>query len=450
LSASRKRIVFTCEACGHESPKWFGLCPRCREYNTCVEASGPQPAFRTAATSSLLLSDLPEDDLARLPIPFGEFHRVLGGGIVPGSVVLLGGDPGVGKSTLLLQTALLMAKSGLKALYVSAEESPQQVKGRAQRVGGGSAPLHLLAETRLESIEEHVRQLQPEVVIVDSIQTIGVDEVRTPPGTVGQVRICTQRLVNLAKTSDVSVFLVGHVTKEGDLAGPKTMEHLVDVVLSLEGERFSPYRILRSVKNRFGSTEEIGLFEMAEEGLREVLDPSSALLAGRSDGAPGSAVAATLDGTRPLLVEVQALTSLTPFGMPRRNATGIDYNRLLMLLAVLTKRLDLPLATHDVFVNVVGGLKVEEPAADLAVALAVTSSLRNKPVRTGVVATGEIGLTGEVRSVGSLGKRLGEAARLGFQTALVPPSKQGYGGMPPNLEVAPVGTLAEAVRIALG
>jgi DNA repair protein RadA/Sms len=381
----------------------------------------------------------------RLPSGSDELDRVLGGGVVVGSVVLVGGDPGAGKSTLLLQMADRVARAGHRVLYVSAEESVRQTKLRADRLGAASPGLLLLAEPDLDAILEASVQAEPALLIVDSIQTVFRSDVPSASGSVAQVRECTNALVRAAKERGVATFIVGHVTKEGTLAGPRVLEHLVDTVLSFEGDRHHAYRIIRATKNRFGSTNEIGVFEMGGSGLVEVPNPSAAFLSQRPAVAPGSAVVCAVEGTRPLLVEVQALTTPTHFGMPRRTAAGVDYNRLLLLLAVLERRAGLQLAGQDVYVSIAGGVAVEEPAADLGIALAVASSLRNRPVDPHSVLAGEVGLAGEVRAVPHVAKRLSEAARMGFLRAVVPSA--GVMEVPPGLEVVPVTDLPGALRI---
>jgi DNA repair protein RadA/Sms len=388
----------------------------------------------------------------RLRLPMGEFARVLGGGIVPGSIVLLGGDPGIGKSTLMLQMAMEMAQR-LRVLYVSGEESERQIKMRAMRLLGNKQPvppeLFLVTETNLNLILNHVQELRPSLLIVDSIQTVYLPELETSAGSVTQVRECASQLRELAKSSGISVFLIGHVTKEGMIAGPRVLEHIVDTVLYLEGDRFQAYRLLRSVKNRFGATSEVGVFEMHENGLKEVPNPSEAFLAERLVNAPGSAIAVTMEGTRPLLVEIQGLTSPTQFGNARRTPNGVDFNRLLLIVAVLTRRLGMRLAEQDIFVNVVGGLQIDEPAADLAIAAAIASSERNLPVRADAVLIGEIGLGGELRMPGQMPARLREAAKLGFKTAIVPKAIRKAEPWPAELQILEARSLAQALELAL-
>lgn len=401
------------------------------------------------------LSEIGEGAEDRMLLPIQEFARVLGGGVVPGSIVLIGGDPGIGKSTLLLQTALEMSRTE-RILYVSGEESERQIKMRALRLlqgEDGQSPtlpddLFLVTETNMDLIMDHVSEVQPNLLIVDSIQTTTLPELESSAGSVSQVRESASRLRELAKTSAVSVFLIGHVTKEGTIAGPRVLEHIVDTVLYLEGDRFQSYRLLRSVKNRFGATSEVGVFEMRERGLMEVHNPSEAFLAERMVNAPGSAIAVTMEGTRPLLVEIQGLTSSTSFGNPRRTPNGVDFNRLLLIVAVLTRRVGLRLAEQDVFVNVVGGLKVSEPAADLAIAATIASSTRDLPVRADTVMIGELGLSGELRMVGQMPARLHEAGKLGFKTAIVPARLRRSEPWPDDIQVIEVRSLRQALEQA--
>jgi DNA repair protein RadA/Sms len=412
------------------------------------EASRRAPRAAAKATAHRL-SEVEAHTIVRLPVALGEFARVLGGGIVPGSVVLIAGDPGIGKSTLLLQIALTLAEDR-RVLYVSAEEAERQVKARALRLvpTGQAAPeLYLLSETDLDTILEQIDQLTPDLVIVDSIQAVSLQELEGGAGTITQVRECAARLVAAAKASGAAVFLVGHVTKEGAIAGPRVLEHMVDTVLYLEGDQFHAYRLLRAVKNRFGATSEVGVFEMRTTGLVEVPNPSEVFLAERAVNAPGSAVAVTIQGARPLLVEVQGLSSPSSFGHPRRTANGVDLNRLLLTVAVLQRRVGLHLAEQDVFVNVVGGLRIDEPGVDLAVAAALASSARDRAIAADVALIGEIGLSGEVRSVPQLEARLREASRLGFRRVLVPWSLGGEVQTPPGLTLLPAHTLREALAL---
>jgi DNA repair protein RadA/Sms len=440
----------------------MGRCPQCGAWNSMVEEviAAPAPSHHTRSmgvrSAPQRLSEISGDVEERLPLPIGEFARVLGGGIVPGSIVLIGGDPGIGKSTLLLQVALEMARQS-PVLYVSGEESERQIKMRALRLlrnnNNGSTPLpddlFLVTETGLEAILEHVTQVKPQLLIVDSIQTTTLAELESSAGSVSQVRECASKLRELAKSSGIAVFLIGHVTKEGAIAGPRVLEHIVDTVLYLEGDRFQSYRLLRSVKNRFGATSEVGVFEMGERGMTEVTNPSEAFLAERMVNAPGSAIAVTMEGTRPLLVEVQGLTSPTQFGNARRTPNGVDFNRLLLTAAVLTRRVGLRLGEQDIFVNVVGGLTVSEPAADLAIAAAIASSMRNAPLRAEAVLIGEIGLSGELRMVGQMSARLKEAASLGFKTAIVPQRMRKNEPWQADIQIVEVRSLRQALEQAL-
>jgi DNA repair protein RadA/Sms len=447
----RPKNVYVCQQCGNESPKWLGRCPECNEWNTYVEAvvsPAPKGKSLSSATQAQELSKVSTNAAPRITLPIAEFNRVLGGGIVPGSVVLIGGDPGIGKSTLLLEVAGMIAERVGNVLYVSGEESAHQIKLRADRLGLRGEGLFLLPETDLESILERGNEVAPRLVIIDSIQTVHSSDISSAAGSLAQVRECTQRLMRWAKSSNTPIFIVGHVTKDGSIAGPNTLEHIVDVVLYLEGERYSSYRLLRGAKNRFGSTDEVGVFEMRDRGLVEVPNPSQVFLSQRSEGAVGSVIVPTIEGTRPLLVEIQALTSPTAFGLPRRNANGVDYNRLLMITAVLTKRARLALGSQDIITNVAGGIKVNEPAADLGIALAIASSFKNARVNPDIVAIGEVGLSGELRAVSQLEKRLAEAAKLGFTSCLIPPP-QGSQKLPTYIKTISVSTLFQALKAAL-
>jgi len=459
---SKSHTRYVCQQCGRVSAAYMGRCPQCGEYNTLVEEvieeSGPTRSSSASRglsgrTAPRRIGEVSTAAEERIPLPIGEFARVLGGGIVPGSIVLVGGDPGIGKSTLMMQMAMTMSQR-LKVLYVSGEESERQVKMRALRLAGTETALphdlFLVTETSLDSIFEQVASLKPDLLIVDSIQTVYLPEMDSAAGSVSQVREAANRLRELAKSSGPAVFIVGHVTKEGTIAGPRVLEHIVDTVLYLEGDRFQTYRLLRSVKNRFGATAEVGVFEMVERGLVEVSNPSEAFLAERMINVPGSAVAVTMEGTRPLLVEIQGLTSPAQFGNARRTPNGVDYNRLLMLCAVLTRRLGLRLAEADVFVNVVGGLKIEEPAADLAVAAAITSSMRDVPLRADTVMIGEIGLAGELRLPGQMPIRLREAAKLGFKVAIVPKRLRKGEPWPTEIEIVEARSLYQALESAIG
>jgi DNA repair protein RadA/Sms len=439
----------------------MGKCPQCSSFNSMVEEvvhaepAAPKTNVRglTGRSSPRPIGEVSGDAEDRIPLPIGEFARVLGGGIVPGSIVLVGGDPGIGKSTLLLQMAMEMAKTQ-RVLYVSGEESERQIKMRAARLTGtraGSMPetLFLVTETNLEVIFNHIGDVKPDLLIVDSIQTTYLSEMDSSAGSVSQVRECASRLRELAKSSGITVFVIGHVTKEGAIAGPRILEHIVDTVLYLEGDRFQAYRLLRSVKNRFGATSEVGVFEMLEGGLAEVTNPSEAFLAERMINAAGSAVAVMMEGTRPILVEIQGLTSPTQFGNARRTPNGVDFNRLLLITAVLTRRVGLKLGEQDIFVNVVGGIQIEEPAADLAVAAAIASSWRDVPIRAEAVLIGEIGLAGELRMPGQMVPRLREAQKLGFKTAIVPKAIRKGEPYPQGIEVIEVRSVDQALSAAL-
>jgi DNA repair protein RadA/Sms len=439
----------------------MGKCPQCGSFDSMLEelvhdeppAKGPANLRGLSGRSQPRpISEVGGEAEQRVHLPIGEFARVLGGGIVPGSIVLVGGDPGIGKSTLMLQMALEMA-GAQRVLYVSGEESERQIKMRAARLSGGKKALPgnllLVTETNLEVILNHVRESQPDLLIVDSIQTVYLSELDSSAGSVSQVRECSSHLRELAKSSGISVFLIGHVTKEGAIAGPRVLEHIVDTVLYLEGDRFQAYRLLRSVKNRFGATSEVGVFEMREGGLAEVSNPSEAFLAERLVNAAGSAIAVTMEGTRPILVEVQGLTSPTQFGNARRTPNGVDFNRLLLISAVLTRRVGLKLAEQDVFVNVVGGIQIDEPAADLAIAAAIASSWKDAPVRAEAVLIGEIGLAGELRMPGQMGTRLREAQKLGFKTAIVPKAIRKGEAYPQGIEILEVRSLDQALDAAL-
>lgn len=431
--ASKNKSVFICSQCGFESPKWYGKCPECSEWNTFEETIVKPPSLQKAgaalgaglsltggyAGSMSKISDIDAEDDHRYKTGLGELDRVMGGGIVKGSLVLLGGDPGIGKSTLLLQICQYIG-SGLKVLYVSGEESVKQIKLRAIRLKVSSENLFIASETDLSTIINLIMTGKPDIVIIDSIQTMNMETVSSSPGSITQVRECTSALLRVAKSEEISILIISHVNKDGAIAGPKVLEHIVDAVLYFEGERNLPYRILRAVKNRYGSTNEIGIFEMAEEGLEEVLNPSMMLLSGRPKNVSGTCIACVMEGTRPILAEVQALVTKTGFPAPRRTSTGFDFNRTALLIAVLEKRAGYFLQTMDVFINVVGGLKLDEPAADLAVVLAVASSIKDQPVSDDIVAFGEIGLTGEIRSVSNVESRISEAVRLGFKKCILP------------------------------
>ncbi len=422
----RARTTFHCQACGHQSPRWLGRCPDCNQWNSFREEKEAAPAkgrpapIQGASSPPTPITDIELSAETRWLTGIGEFDRALGGGVVPGSVLLVGGDPGIGKTTLLLQALPRLAKGDAKVLYVSAEESPKQVKMRAVRLGVETASLFLYSETSLQEILKAVADLRPRALVVDSIQTVYSDQLTSAPGTVSQVQEVAAQLMWLAKRSGVPVFIIGHVTKEGAIAGPRLLEHIVDTVLYFEGDRSHAYRILRAVKNRFGSTNEIGVFEMKELGLEEVANPSELFLAERPERGMGSVVVPSLEGSRPILVEVQALVSPTGYSIPKRMTNGVELNRLALLLAVMEKRLGLHLSGQDVYVNVVGGIQVEEPAIDLGVVVAVTSSLREIPIDPRTIVMGEVGLGGEVRGVAQAELRIREAAKLGFTRCLLP------------------------------
>lgn len=427
--AKGKKTVFFCQNCGHEESKWLGQCPACKEWNTFVEekvtvpkagnASALGPAGG-AAPQPVLLTSVDTDDDERIRTGIGELDRVLGGGIVQGSLVLVGGDPGIGKSTLLLQVCQKLSAMGKKILYISGEESLKQIKLRADRMGTFSENLYLLCETNLELIRSSIERQKPDMAVIDSIQTMYNEEVSSAPGSVSQVRESTNVLLQLAKGLNIAIFIVGHVTKEGTVAGPRVLEHMVDTVLYFEGDRHVSYRILRGVKNRFGSTNEIGVFEMRREGLVEVENPSEYMLSGRPENASGSVVACAMEGTRPILMEIQALVCHSNFGMPRRTAAGLDYNRVNLLMAVLEKRAGLPLSSYDAYVNIAGGIRMNEPASDLGIVMAIASSYKNKPVPEDTIVFGEVGLSGEVRAVTMPEQRVAEAKKLGFKVCILP------------------------------
>ncbi|HEX5823819.1 MAG TPA: DNA repair protein RadA [Candidatus Limnocylindrales bacterium] len=464
-TSGRPQTRYVCQACGESFLRWEGQCRSCSAWNSLVETqvrTTPRAARVAPAGGSgtrggaapVTLADVGEPDQPRLAVGIPEMDRVLGGGLVPGSLVLVGGEPGIGKSTLLLQAAAGIAERAgpLSVLYATGEESTAQVRLRADRLGllsGPAAGIRILAESAIDRIAEVALAEPPALLVVDSVQTATIDDLDGPAGSVGQVRGAALRLMQLAKPEGIAVVLVGHVTKDGTIAGPKTLEHLVDAVLTLEGERYAAIRLLRASKNRFGSTEEVGVFEMGEHGLSEVADPARAFLAEHDGPAPGSVIAPTLEGSRPLLVEVQALVAPGPGGTPRRTASGVDPNRVALLVAVLARRAGIGLASHDIYVNLAGGLSVDEPGLDLPLALALASSLRDRPIRPGTVAIGEVGLLGELRSVAGVERRLREAARLGFDRAIVPrPARSGAAPTVPGLEIVAVGSLREAIEVA--
>ena len=460
MGKGRTTTVFFCQNCGYESSKWMGQCPGCRQWNTLVEetvpaaskgANGMNRTKASARQEPSSLSAIAMQEEERVSTHIQELDRVLGGGIVPGSLMLVGGDPGIGKSTLLLQVCRHLSDDGRKVLYISGEESLKQIKLRAVRLGEFTDHLLLLCETNLGSIEEIILQQKPEAVVIDSIQTMYHDAVSAAPGSVSQVREATGVLLRLAKSMGVSVFIVGHVTKEGTVAGPRVLEHMVDTVLYFEGDRHASYRILRGVKNRFGSTNEIGVFEMRQDGLAEVANASEFMLSGRPRDASGSVVVCSMEGTRPILLEIQALVCKSSFGIPKRQATGTDFNRVNLLMAVLEKRVGLPLSNCDAYVNIAGGIRMTEPAIDLGIAMAVVSSFRNKTVEEKLIVFGEIGLSGEVRSVSMAEQRIAEAAKLGFTSCILPKSAEemlhNSGGMVKGIEIKGVSSVQEAIRL---
>lgn len=450
---------FFCNECGYRTTRWLGRCPSCGMWNTIVEETGVSTSAAGVSSAGAIVPEAPcplnEVEVTgeeRFLTGFSELDRVLGGGIVPGSFILLGGDPGIGKSTLLLQTAYKLSAVHGPVLYLSGEESARQIRMRAGRLGTVTDKLYLVCTNEIDNLEHYLKEYNPAAVIVDSIQAVFTSELSSAPGSVGQVRECAARLMRLAKKSGTAIFIIGHVTKEGVIAGPRVLEHMVDTVLYLEGERHHYFRILRGVKNRFGSTNEIGVFEMRDRGLVEVANPSSLFIAGRGETeATGSVVVPSIEGTRPLLVEIQALVSPTGFGTPRRMTAGLDYNRVALIMAVLDKRVGLHINSYDAYVNVVGGVKLTEPGVDLAVALALASSFREIPVNRGTIVVGEVGLTGEVRAITAVDKRIAEASRLGFERCLIPKANiknsRLDGGK--DIEILGVQTVAEAIEVGL-
>lgn len=454
MTKSKKSTVFFCQNCGFESAKWMGQCPGCREWNTFVEEQVSTAALKkngtqgsTARQKPAVLSEITMEKEDRISTGMQELDRVLGGGVVAGSLTLVGGDPGIGKSTLLLQVCRNFSDAGAKVLYISGEESLKQIKMRAERIGSFNDNLLLLCETNLSLIEDTIRSRKPQIVIIDSIQTMYSEDVSAAPGSVSQVRESTALFLQLAKGLGVSIFIVGHVTKEGTVAGPRVLEHMVDTVLYFEGDRYASYRILRSVKNRFGSTNEIGVFEMREEGLAEVRNPSEYMLSGRPKDACGCVVACTVEGTRPLMVEMQALVCHSNFGIPRRQATGVDFNRVNLLMAVLEKRLGLQMSGCDAYVNLAGGIRIQEPAVDLGMVMAIVSSFKNRPVDESTVVFGEVGLSGEVRAVSLAEQRLQEAVKLGFTTCVMPRANADMLKNTKSIKVIGVSNVQEAIEL---
>lgn len=452
---AKTKTVFYCTACGNETPKWQGRCPACGAWNTMEEHLEKPTAVGKAKSAPVGQSRKPQrirevdrDEEIRFSTGMGELDRVLGGGAVSGSLVLVGGAPGIGKSTLLLQICNSLC-AGRKVLYVSGEESERQLNLRAQRLGVSPEELYILSETRLSDIMEAVEELKPDILIADSIQTLYNELNESAPGSVSQVKDCTMTLMQLSKSQGITVFVVGHINKDGNIAGPKVLEHMVDCVLYFEGDPNTSYRLLRAAKNRFGSTNEIGVFEMADCGLKEVPNPSQMLLEGRPEGASGTCVACVMEGTRPVLAEVQALVTKTTFNVPRRAADGFDFNRAVLLMAVAEKRANMKLNIFDAYINVIGGLRLDEPGADLAVVLAVASSYRDQAIADDLVAIGEVGLTGEIRSVSHMNQRLAEVARLGFHKCLIPKNGAERIEVPSGLQVYRVRNLREAIEVAL-
>ncbi len=443
----RSKILYQCQSCGHSSPKWLGKCPDCGEWNSFTEEQRVAKLSRQKTAEPVVLSEISASTGIRYSTGIKELDRTLGGGVVMGSVVLIGGDPGIGKSTIILQSFKGLAKLG-KILYVSGEESPEQIKIRADRLHIKSDEIILLPETSLEGIISMAQKINPRVIVIDSIQTIFSLELPSAPGSVSQIRECATKLMFMAKKHHIPLFIIGHVTKEGAIAGPKVLEHIVDTVLYFEGGKGNPFRILRAVKNRFGSTNEIGVFEMQESGLKEVDNPSELFLSERHENVPGSVVTVSLEGTRPLLVEIQALVTASSFGVPRRTAIGVDYNRINLLVAVLDKRLGLHLGGMDIYVNVVGGLKIDEPAIDMGIIAAIASSFKNKSIDTGIFTFGEAGLSGELRAISQADIRINEAAKLGFKKGIVPLSNSNN-NKNQNINIIGVKNVEEAIEILL-
>ena len=452
------KTKYVCQSCGYENPKWLGKCPECMKWNTFVEEiedksskSNHRETFVIDKSSQkpVNINSITIKHEERFSSGINELNRVLGGGIVRGSLVLVGGDPGIGKSTLLLQVSESVAQSGKKVLYISGEESESQIKMRAERLNAKSENLFIMAENNLNIIEHNLEGFDPDLIILDSIQTVFTPDIASAPGTVSQIKEGTSRFMRISKKMGISTFVVGHVTKEGSLAGPKIMEHMVDTVLYFEGERYNTYRLIRAVKNRFGSTNELGVFEMSEKGLQELENPSKALISEKPENASGSVIVSTVEGTRPMLLELQALVSPTSFGIPRRTATGIDFNRVNLLLAVLEKRAGMQIQNQDVYLNIVGGIKINEPSMDLGVILAVASGFRNIPISGEVAVTGEVGLTGEIRGVSYIEKRISECRKLGFKKIIIPKSNYEAIKDVKGIEIWPVENVRQAINMVL-
>lgn len=452
------KTKYVCQECGYENSKWLGKCPECSKWNTFVEeieektSKSNKEVFVIDKSSSrpLNINSIETIKEQRFSTCINELDRVLGGGVVKGSLVLVGGDPGIGKSTLLIQVSSNVANSGKKVLYISGEESASQIKMRAQRLGIKSDNLYIFAENNLIIIEAHLESVNPDLIILDSIQTVFSPEITSAPGTVSQIKEGTSRFMKISKKMGISTFVVGHVTKEGALAGPKVLEHMVDTVLYFEGERFNTYRLIRAVKNRFGSTNELGVFEMREVGLVELENPSKILIAEKPKDVAGSIIISTVEGTRPMLLELQALASPTSFGIPKRTATGVDYNRVSLLMAVLEKRVGMQIQNQDIYINVVGGIKINEPSIDLGIVMAIASSFRNIPIDGNVAITGEVGLTGEVRAVSFIEKRIAECKKLGFTKIVIPKSNYEAVKDVKGIDICPVDSVRQAINMVLG
>lgn len=452
------KTKYVCQSCGYENPKWLGKCPECMKWNTFVEEIEDKSSkgnhretfvIDKSSQKPVNINSITIKHEERFSSGINELNRVLGGGIVRGSLVLVGGDPGIGKSTLLLQVSESVAQSGKKVLYISGEESESQIKMRAERLNAKSENLFIMAENNLNIIEHNLEGFDPDLIILDSIQTVFTPDIASAPGTVSQIKEGTSRFMRISKKMGISTFVVGHVTKEGSLAGPKIMEHMVDTVLYFEGERYNTYRLIRAVKNRFGSTNELGVFEMSEKGLQELENPSKALISEKPENASGSVIVSTVEGTRPMLLELQALVSPTSFGIPRRTATGIDFNRVNLLLAVLEKRAGMQIQNQDVYLNIVGGIKINEPSMDLGVILAVASGFRNIPISGEVAVTGEVGLTGEIRGVSYIEKRISECRKLGFKKIIIPKSNYEAVKDVKGIEIWPVENVRQAINMVL-
>ncbi len=452
------KTKYVCQECGYENSKWLGKCPECSKWNTFVEEIEEKTSksnkevfvIDKSASRPLNINSIETIKEQRFSTCINELDRVLGGGVVKGSLVLVGGDPGIGKSTLLIQVSSNVANSGKKVLYISGEESASQIKMRAQRLGIKSDNLYIFAENNLSIIEAHLESVNPDLIILDSIQTVFSPEITSAPGTVSQIKEGTSRFMKISKKMGISTFVVGHVTKEGALAGPKVLEHMVDTVLYFEGERFNTYRLIRAVKNRFGSTNELGVFEMREVGLVELENPSKILIAEKPKDVAGSIIISTVEGTRPMLLELQALASPTSFGIPKRTATGVDYNRVSLLMAVLEKRVGMQIQNQDIYINVVGGIKINEPSIDLGIVMAIASSFRNIPIDGNVAITGEVGLTGEVRAVSFIEKRIAECKKLGFTKIVIPKSNYEAVKDVKGIDICPVDSVRQAINMVLG